>query len=88
MPWMHKGKMHSKSFPPSTYCAEEPFDLIHSDFKSFPVDSYHKFRYYIPFYNDASSAVCVMVLRHVHMQNERRTSRAGLNTDMDNKLSN
>jgi len=36
-----EGKMHSRSFPESQSCASRPFERIHSDLKSFPVDSYH-----------------------------------------------
>ena len=52
-----QGKMTNRSFPPSTRRASQPFELIHSDLKSFPIDSYHKFRYVIVFLDDYTSAV-------------------------------
>ena len=58
-----QGKMHSKSFPPSNYRAKEPFELIHSDLKSFPVDSYHKYKYYILYYDDYTSHAWTVNLR-------------------------
>ena len=33
----------------------KPFELVHSDLKSFPVESYHKFKYAIIFYDDYTS---------------------------------
>ena len=46
-PGCAQGKMTNRSFPPSTRRASQPFELIHSNLKSFPIDSYHKFRYVI-----------------------------------------
>ena len=46
------GKLPNRSFPPSechTTCA---FELIHSDIKSFPTESYHHYRYIITFVDD------------------------------------
>jgi len=42
-PGCAQGKMPNKAFPPTETRATEPFELIHSDLKSFPIDSYHKF---------------------------------------------
>ncbi|KAJ3016243.1 hypothetical protein NUW54_g845 [Trametes sanguinea] len=50
-----EGKMPLRSFPPSTRRASQPFELIHSDLKSFPVDSYHKYKYAIMFLDDHTS---------------------------------
>jgi len=50
-----QGKMPNKAFPPTETRAIEPFELIHSDLKLFPIDSYHKFRYAIIFYDDYTS---------------------------------
>ena len=47
--------MTNRSFPPSTKRASQPFELIHSDLKSFPIDSYHKYRYVIVFLDDYTS---------------------------------
>jgi len=54
-PGCAQGKMSNKSFPPSTQRATEPFELIHSDLKSFPIESYHRFKYSIVFYDDYTS---------------------------------
>ena len=51
-----QGKMINRSFPPSTRRASQPFELIHSNLKSFPIDSYHKFRYVIVFLDGYTSA--------------------------------
>ena len=48
-PGCAQGKVTNRSFPPSTRRASQPFELIHSNLKSFPIDSYHKFRYVIVF---------------------------------------
>jgi len=49
--------MTNKTFPSSERCATQPFELIHSDLKSFPIESYHKFKYTIIFYDDYTSRV-------------------------------
>ena len=54
-PGCAQGKMTNRSFPPSTKRASQPFELIHSDLKSFPIDSYHKYRYVIVFLDDYTS---------------------------------
>jgi len=46
-PGCAQGKMPSKSYPPSERRADKPFTKIHLDLKSFPVDSYHKYKYFI-----------------------------------------
>ena len=56
-------KMTNRSFPPSTKRASQPFELIHSDLKLFPIDSYHKFRYVIVFLDDYTSAAWTVNLR-------------------------
>ena len=43
-------------------CATKPFELVHSDLKSFPVMSYRKFKYIITFYNDFTSHAWTMAL--------------------------
>jgi len=42
------------------------FELIHSDLKSLPVESYHRFKYFIVFIDDKSS--------HMWMANLRKKS--------------
>jgi len=55
--------MTSKSFPTSNERASEPFELIHSDLKSFPIESYHKYKYAIVFYNDYTPQAWTINLR-------------------------
>ena len=61
-PGCAQGKMTNRSFLPSTKRASQPFELIHSNLKSFPIDSYHKFRYVIVFLDDYTSAVWMVNL--------------------------
>ena len=56
-PGCTQGKMTNKTFPSSERRATQPFELIHSDLKSFPIESYHKFKYTIIFYDDYTSRV-------------------------------
>lgn len=58
-----EGKMTSKSFPDSETRASECFELIHSDLKSLPVDSYHKYKYFIVFVDDKSLAYWIQCLK-------------------------
>jgi len=46
------GKMPNRAFPENERRASTPFELVHSDLKSFPVTSYRKFKYVITFYDD------------------------------------
>ena len=46
-PGCAQGKMTQKPFPASETRATEPFELIHSDLKMQPVESYRKYRYTI-----------------------------------------
>ena len=62
-PGCAQGKMTNKSFPPSEVRASVPFELIHSDLKSFPIESYHKFKYAIVFYDDFTSHAWTVNLR-------------------------
>jgi hypothetical protein len=58
-----EGKMPSASFPKSDTRAKRPFDLIHSDVKSFPIKSYHKYRYFVSFLDDYSSYCWIVCLK-------------------------
>jgi hypothetical protein len=57
-----QGKMTNKSFPPSESRETVPFALVHSDLKSFPIESYHKYKYSIVFLDDATSHAWIMNL--------------------------
>src|SRR6202161_2263793 len=50
-----EGKMPSASFPPSQSRATRPFEIVHTDLKSFPVLSYHKYKYFVTFLDDYTS---------------------------------
>ena len=52
-----------RSFPPVSYRATSPFELIHSDLKSFPVPSYHKYTYIVTFLDDFTGHCWISHLR-------------------------
>ena len=54
--------MLNRAFPENDRCATKPFELVHSNLKSFPVLSYQKFKYIITFYNDFTSHTWTMAL--------------------------
>ena len=62
-PGCAQGKMTNKSFPASEKRAAEPFELIHSDLKSFPIESYRKYKYSIVFLDDYTSHAWTINLR-------------------------
>jgi hypothetical protein len=51
-PGCAQGKMPSQAHSPYEMRASAPFEKVHSDLKSFPVSSYHKFKYFMSFIND------------------------------------
>jgi len=57
-----EGKMHLRSFPDLQSRATKPFQQIHSDLKSFAVESYHRYRYLISFLDDFTSNAWVILL--------------------------
>ena len=57
------GKLPNRSFPPSEHHATCAFELIHSDIKSFPTESYHHYQYIITFMNDYTSMAWTTPLR-------------------------
>ena len=48
-------KMVNRPFPVNTKRASWPFELVHSDLKLFPIESYHRFKYVIVFFDDYTS---------------------------------
>ncbi len=58
-----QGKMPNKAFPPSFERASAPFELIHADLKTFPIESYRKYKYSIVYYDDHSSHAWTVNLR-------------------------
>jgi hypothetical protein len=58
-----QGKMHQRAYPPTSRQVSKPFELIHSDLKSFPVESYHRYKYVIVFYDDYSLYAWILCLR-------------------------
>jgi len=65
-PGCAEGKMKSRSFPESQSCATRLFELVHSDLKSLPVESYHRFKYFIVFIDDK-------VIAHVDSQPQKKS---------------
>jgi hypothetical protein len=57
-----EGKLHSKSFPESDSQATKPFQIVHSDLKEFPVESYSRYKYLISFLDDYSSHAWIALL--------------------------
>ena len=62
-PGCAQGKMPAASHPKSDSRATEAFKRIHSDLKSFPVPSYHKYKYFIVFLDDYTSFAWITLLR-------------------------
>jgi transposase InsO family protein len=58
-----QGKMPMKAFPSSESRTTKPFIRIHSDVKSFPIESYHKWKYFVSFVDDYSSFAWVTCMR-------------------------
>jgi hypothetical protein len=61
-PGCTQGKMPVSAHPPSETRATAPFKRIHSDLKSFPVVSYHKYKYFVNFIDDYTSYAWVVLL--------------------------
>ena len=57
-----QGKMPASTHPPSKTRASVPFECIHSDLKSFPMVSYHKYRYFISFIDNFTSYAWIVLL--------------------------
>ena len=62
-PGCEQGKKMNKSFPSTKTHTSKPFELVHSDLKSLPVESYHKYKYSIVFLDDFSSNAWTINLR-------------------------
>jgi transposase InsO family protein len=62
-PGCAQGKMPAALHPTSTTRAKAPFSWIHSDLKSFPILSYHKYKHFIIFLDDYTSHVWITLLR-------------------------
>ncbi|VDC05312.1 unnamed protein product [Peniophora sp. CBMAI 1063] len=58
-----KGKTPAREFPAREECADNAFDLIHSDFKEFSTLSYAKFKYAVVFIDDHMSYAWVTLLK-------------------------
>ena len=61
-PGCAQGKMPAASHPLSDSRATEAFMRIHSDLKSFPIPSYHKYKYFIVFLDDHTSFAWITLL--------------------------
>src|SRR6201996_3091849 len=62
-PGCAQGKMPASPHTPSESRASAPFERIHSDLKSFPVLSYHKYKYFVSFIDDYTSHAWIILLR-------------------------
>ena len=62
-PGCAQGKMTNRPFPATPRRATKPFELIHSDLKSFPIESYHRFKYVIVFFDDYTSHAWTVNMR-------------------------
>jgi len=62
-PGCAQGKMTNRPFYASTRRATRPFELIHSDLKSFPTESYHRYKYVIVFFDDYTSHAWTVNMR-------------------------
>jgi GAG-pre-integrase domain len=58
-----QGKMPASSHPPSATRAKATFEHIHSDLKSFPVESYNKYKYFVSFLDDFSLFAWIVLLQ-------------------------
>jgi hypothetical protein len=58
-----EGKMPAQAFPKLDSRATKPFEKIHMDLKSMPVVLYHKYKYFIVFYDDFTSHGWTMNLK-------------------------
>ena len=54
-PGCTKGKMPNHAFPPDEQRTSQPFELIHSDLKSYSKESDHWYKYVITFLDDYTS---------------------------------
>jgi transposase InsO family protein len=61
-PGCAKGKMPATAHPPSTSRATAAFQRIHSDLKSFLVESYHRYKYFVTFFDDYTSYAWIVCL--------------------------
>jgi hypothetical protein len=57
-----QGKMPASSHPPSATRVKAAFECIHSDLESSPVESYHKYKYFVSFLDDFSSFTWIVLL--------------------------
>ena len=63
-PGCAKGKLPNQAFPSIERCATCAFELIHSDLKSFPIESYHHHWYIITFFDDFSSMAWICCIQN------------------------
>jgi hypothetical protein len=57
-----QGKMHNRTFLENPLHAAKPFECIHSDLREYPILSYSKYKYFISFLDDCTSAAWVILL--------------------------
>jgi hypothetical protein len=57
------GKMPNRHFTTNDKRANKPFELIHSDLKSYPIKSFHSYKYVVTFFDDHSSHAWIKLLK-------------------------
>jgi hypothetical protein len=57
-----QGKMLASSHPPFETKVKAAFEHIHSNLKSIPVESYHKYKYFVSFLDNFTSFVWIVLL--------------------------
>jgi hypothetical protein len=62
-PGCAKGKMANRSYPASNTRATAPFDLVHSDLKSYPIAGVHKNVYVVTFFDGHTSYAWIKFLK-------------------------
>ena len=65
------GKMKNRSYPQSTKRATKTFELIHVDLLTMPIESYHKYKYFMVILDDYSSAVWGFLLKNKGITHQR-----------------
>lgn len=86
-PGCAQGKTPMRPFPASDRRASRPFELVHSDLKELPVESYYRQKYAMVFLDDATSHAWIVLLRQKSQAiNALRQFLAMVATQYDTKV--
>jgi hypothetical protein len=58
-----QGKLANRHYAPNSVRAQRPLEVIHSDLKIYPIESYHKHRYVMTFFDDYTSFAWIQLLK-------------------------